>query len=151
MSALGLSLLFSLLVMSDSLHPHGLQHTGLPCPSPSPGSCSNSCPSSQWCHTTISSSGERSLAGVCHKWPLLCWGKFPSSMPTLWNVSYHNGCWIWPKMFSASLMMMLIFQSANMMYHTDWFAHIKESLHLWNKSLLILVYNPFNALLDSVC
>ena len=36
--------------------PHGLQHTRLPCPSPSPGACSNSCPSSQWCHTTISSS-----------------------------------------------------------------------------------------------
>ena len=40
----------------DSLRPHGLQHTGLPCPSPSPGACSNSCPLSQWCHPTISSS-----------------------------------------------------------------------------------------------
>ena len=42
--------------MSDSLWPHGLQHTRLPCPSPSPGVCSDSCPSSQWCHPTISSS-----------------------------------------------------------------------------------------------
>ena len=42
--------------MSDSLRPHGLQHTRLPCPSPTPGACSNSCPSSQWCHPTISSS-----------------------------------------------------------------------------------------------
>ena len=42
--------------MSDSLWSHGLQHTRLPCPSPSPGVCSNSCPSSQWCQPTISSS-----------------------------------------------------------------------------------------------
>ena len=43
-------------VMSDSLQPHGLQHSNLPCPSPTPSACSNSCPSSQWCHPTISSS-----------------------------------------------------------------------------------------------
>ena len=42
--------------MSNSLWPHGLQHTRLPCPSPTPGACSNSCPLSQWCHPTISSS-----------------------------------------------------------------------------------------------
>ena len=40
----------------DSLRPHGLQHARLPCPSPTPGTCSNSWPSSQWCHPTISSS-----------------------------------------------------------------------------------------------
>ena len=39
-----------------SLWPHGLQHARLPCPSPTPGACSNSYPSSQWCHPTISSS-----------------------------------------------------------------------------------------------
>ena len=43
-------------VMSDSLWPHGLQHARLPCPSPTPGACSNSRPSTQWCHPTISSS-----------------------------------------------------------------------------------------------
>ena len=37
------SVQFSYLVMSDSLRPHGLQHTSLPCPSPTPGTCSNSC------------------------------------------------------------------------------------------------------------
>ena len=42
--------------MSDSLQPHGLHHTRLRCPSPSPGVCWNSCPLSQWCHPTISSS-----------------------------------------------------------------------------------------------
>ena len=39
-----------------TLGPHGLQHARLPCPSPTLGTCSNSCPSSQWCHPTISSS-----------------------------------------------------------------------------------------------
>ena len=42
--------------MSNSLWLHGLQHTRLCCPSPTPRACSNSCPSSQWCHPTISSS-----------------------------------------------------------------------------------------------
>ena len=42
--------------MSDSLGPHGLQHTRLPCLSPTPGAFSNSCPLSLWCHPTTSSS-----------------------------------------------------------------------------------------------
>ena len=41
-------------VMSNSLQPHGLQHARLPCPSPTPRACSNSCPSTRWCHPTIS-------------------------------------------------------------------------------------------------
>ena len=41
--------------MSDSLRPHGLQHARPPCLSPTPGVYTNSCPSSQWCHPTISS------------------------------------------------------------------------------------------------
>ena len=49
-------LLCSRSVLSSSLQPHGLQHTRLPCPSLSPRVCSNSCPLSQWCHPTISSS-----------------------------------------------------------------------------------------------
>ena len=39
-----------------TLQPHGLQHTRLPCPWPTPGACSNSCPLNRWCHPTISSS-----------------------------------------------------------------------------------------------
>ena len=50
------SVLFSLSVMSDSWQPHGLQHARPPCPSPTPGVHSNSCPLRQWCHPTISSS-----------------------------------------------------------------------------------------------
>ena len=46
---------FSRSVISDPLWPHGLQHDRLPCPSPTPGAYLNSCPSSPWCHPTISS------------------------------------------------------------------------------------------------
>ena len=47
-------LLFSHSVVSDSLRPYGLQHSRLPCPSLSPGVCSDSCPLSWWCHPAIS-------------------------------------------------------------------------------------------------
>jgi len=47
---------FSRSVMPDSLWPHGVQHTRLPCPSPTPGAYSSSCPLSQWCHLAVSSS-----------------------------------------------------------------------------------------------
>ena len=63
------SVQFSLSVMSDSLQPHGMQHTSLPCPSPTPRIYSNSCPLSRWCHPTISpsvmpvSSGLQSFSG----------------------------------------------------------------------------------------
>ena len=47
---------FSHSVVSDSLRPHELQHARPPCPSPTPGVHPNSCPLSQWCHPTTSSS-----------------------------------------------------------------------------------------------
>ena len=50
------SVQFSCTVMSDSLEPHGQQNTRLPCPSPTPRACSNSCSLSWWCHPTISTS-----------------------------------------------------------------------------------------------
>ena len=50
------SVQFGLSVVSNSLQPHGLQHTRPPCPAPTPRVYPNSCPSSRWCHPTISSS-----------------------------------------------------------------------------------------------
>ena len=50
------SVQFSHSVVSDSLQPHESQHARPPCPSPTPGAYSNSCPSSRWCHPTTSSS-----------------------------------------------------------------------------------------------
>ena len=62
---------FSSSVMSaDSLRPHGLQHARPPCPSPTPGAYSNSCPSSRWCHPTISSFAVPSFS---------CLQSFPAS------------------------------------------------------------------------
>ena len=86
-------LLFSHSVVSDFFWPHGLQHTRLPYPSPSPGACSNSCPSSWWCHPTISSSYDSLL-------PL------PSIFPSIRVFSNESALWIrWPKYwcFSSSI------------------------------------------------
>ena len=49
-------LLFSFPIESNSLQPHGLQHTRPPCPSPSPGVCPSSCSLHRWCHPAVSSS-----------------------------------------------------------------------------------------------
>ena len=69
-----LSVQFSRSVVSDSLWPHGPQHARSPCPSPTPGVYSNSCPSSQWCHSTISSSAfPLLLPSIFPHWRLFQW------------------------------------------------------------------------------
>ena len=76
-------------VASNSLQTHGLQHARLPCPSPTPGASSNSCPLSQWCHPTISS---------CR--PLLL---LPSIFPTIRVFSNESVlCIRWPKYWRLS-------------------------------------------------
>ena len=97
---------FSHSVVSDSLWPHGLQHGRLPCPSPTPGAYSNSCPLSRWCHPTISS--------CC---PLLL---PPSIFPSIRVFSNESALHIrWPKYWSFSFSISpsneLIFQWAQ-----DW-------------------------------
>ena len=67
---------FSCSVMLDSLWPHGLQHTRLPRPSLSLEVCSNSCPLTQWCHPTISSS-VTPFSSCPHSY--LASGSFPMS------------------------------------------------------------------------
>ena len=62
--------------VSNSLWPHELQHARLPCPSPTPGACSNSCPSSWWCHPNISSS-VMSFSSCLQSFPAS--GSFPMS------------------------------------------------------------------------
>ena len=63
-------------VVSDSLWPHGLQHTRIPCSSPTPGAYSNSCPSSQWYHPLMSSSTV----------PFSCLQSFPASRSFPMNI-----------------------------------------------------------------
>ena len=84
------SVQFNRSVMSDSLRPHGLQYARLPCPPPTPGACSNSCPLRQWCHTTISSS----VTPFCSSFPILPRIRFFSNESVL--------CIRWPKYWSFS-------------------------------------------------
>ena len=70
------SVQFSCSVVSNSLWPHGLQHATPPCLSPTPGVYSNSCPSSRWCHPTISSSAV-SFFSCLQSFPAS--GSFPMS------------------------------------------------------------------------
>ena len=81
---------FSHSVVSDSLRPHGLQHTRLPCPSPTPRVYSNSCPWSWWCHPTIASSVVPFSS---------CLQSFPASGSFSSELSLHIK---WPKYWSFS-------------------------------------------------
>ena len=81
-------LLFSCSVMSDSLQTHGLQHARIPCPSLSPGACSNSCPLSWWCHPSH---------------PLSSPSPPPSIFPSIRVFSNESALHIrWPKYWSFS-------------------------------------------------
>ena len=62
--------------MSNSLRPHGLHQTRLPCPSLSPRVCSSLCPLNQWCHLTISSCMDP-FSAYLHSLP--AWEAFPMS------------------------------------------------------------------------
>ena len=61
------SVQFSRTVVSNFLQPHGPQHARIPCPSPTPGACSNSCPSSLWWNPIISSSVIRKMTNTSLK------------------------------------------------------------------------------------
>ena len=76
------SVQFSCSVMSDSLWPHESQHARPPCPSPTPGVYSNSCPSSRWCHPAISFSVIP--FSCCHQ-SLPEPGSFPMSQLFTWS------------------------------------------------------------------
>ena len=82
------SVQFSCSVVSDSFWPHGLQHARPPCPSPTPGVYSNSCPLSRWCHPAISSSVI----------PFSHLKSFPASVFSNESVLYSR----WPKYWSFS-------------------------------------------------
>jgi len=84
------SVQFSRSVVSDSLRPHESQHARPPCPSPTPGVHSDSCPSSQWCHPAISSS-------------VVPFSSCPQSPPSIRVFSNElTLCMRWPKYWSFS-------------------------------------------------
>ena len=104
-------------VVSNSLRPHGLQHARLPCPSPSPGTCSNSCPLSQWCHPTIFSSVVPFSS---------CLQSFPASGSFLLSWLFTSGGQSIGASVSASVLLMNI---------KDWFPLGLTALILQSKGL----------------
>ena len=103
------SVQFSYSVMSNPLRPHELQHSRLPCPSPTPGACSNSCPSSQWCHPTTSSS----VGPFCS-----CLQSFPASDSFPKSHFFKSGGQSIGASASASVIPMISFRIS---FSIDWF------------------------------
>ena len=130
---------FSCSVVSDSLQPHGLQHAKLPCSSPTPGACSNSCPSSRWCHPAISSSVALFSS---------CLQSFPAS-GSFWSESVL--CIRWPKYWSFSFSISSSNEYSGLIsFRMDWFhllavqGTLKSLLQLHNsKASIFSVLKPF--------
>ena len=104
------SVQFSCSFVSDSLPPHGLQHARPPCPSPTPGTYSNSCPLSQWCHPTISSS------------VISCSSRLQSIFPSIRVFSNESVlCIRWPKYWSFSFSISLSNEYSRLIsFRMDW-------------------------------
>ena len=126
--------------MSDSLQPHGLQHTRPPCPLPTPGVYPNSCPLSQWCHPTISSSvvpfsscPQSSPASGCFKMRILV--HMPKNTIHGHFTLLHTKYYFWLVRWSP-----LILSSSYSSY--IWlFIHILSSSYIW---LDLVSYNEKN-------
>ena len=124
--------------MSDSLRLHGLQHTRLPCPSLTPGACSNSCPSSWWCHPTISSSVD----------PL---SSCPQPFPASGFFSNESVLRIrWPKYWSFSFSISPSNEYSGLIFfRIDWFdllavqETLKSLLQHHSSKASILEHSPF--------
>ena len=113
--------------MSDSLQPHGLQHARLPCPSIAPGACSNSCPSSPWCHPTISSS-DVSFSSCLQS----CSASGSILLSIQWVSSSHQMAKYWS--FSLPLVLLMIIQ--------DWFPlKLTDLISLLSKGLTRVFFN----------
>ena len=101
------SVQFSCSVVSDSLRPHESQHARPPCPSPTPGVHSDSCPSSQWCHPAISSSVI----------PFSC----PQSLPASKSSNESTLRMRWPKYWSFSFSIILSKEIPELIsFRMDW-------------------------------
>ena len=111
--------------MSNSLEPHGLQHTRPPCPSATPGVYSNSCPLSRWCHPTISSSAV----------PFSCLQSFPASGSFQMNQLFASGGQSIGVSASSSVLPMNI-QHWFPLGWTGWISLLSKGLLFAVKSLL---------------
>ena len=129
------SVQFSCSVVTYCLQPHGLHHTRLPCLSPNPRACSNSCPSSQWCHPIIS----------------------PSVISPAFNLSQHQGLFSesvlhirWPKYWSFSFNISPSNEYSGLIsFRMDWFellavqGTLKSLLQHHNSKASILLCSAF--------
>ena len=125
-------LLFSHSVVSDSLRPHGQEYARLPCPSLSPRVCSNSCPLSCWCHSTLSSSVIPFSS---------CLQSFPASGLFQWDGSSHQMAKVLELQFQHQFFQWLFridgidLLAVQEIFQTPQFKSI-------NSSLLRLLYGP---------
>ena len=120
-----------------------MQHARLPCPSWSPGVCSKSCPWSQWCHLTISSS-VIPFSSCCQS--------FPASGSFQMSQLFASGGQSIGASASTSVLPMNIQDFLNISFRTDWFDFLavqgtqESSLALQfkniNSSVLSLLYGP---------
>ena len=120
------SVQFSCSVMSDSLWPHGLQHARPPCPLPACRACSNSCPLSQWCHPTISSS-------------------VMSPSPPAFNLSQHQGLFKWVS-FSHQVAKLLELQLQPQSF--QWILRISFRMDRLDLLAVLAVQRTFKSLLQ---
>ena len=125
---------FSRSVVSDSLRPHGLWHTKLPCSSPTPRAYSNSCPLSQWCHPTI-----------CHLLLLLS-----SIFPNIRVFSNESVLHLrWPKHWSFSFISPSSEYSGLISFRMDWLdllavqGILKSLLQQHSSKASILLHSAF--------
>ena len=138
------SVQFSCSVLSNSLWPQGLQYARVPYPSPTPGACSNSCPSSWCCHPTISSSVAPSSS---------CPQSFPAKGSFLTSPFFAIR---WPKYYSFSISPFNEY-SGLISFRMDWFAllavhgtlksllqhHNSKASILWRRAFLMVQLSPW--------
>ena len=130
------SVQFSCSVLSNSLWPHGLQHSWLHCSTPTPGARSNSCPASQRCHPTLSFSVILSPLAI--------------------NLAHHQGLyqWVihirWPKYWSFNFSIHPSNEYSGLIsFSIDWFdllavqGTLKSLLQHHSSKATILWHSPF--------
>ena len=106
-------------LMFGSVRPHGLPHSRLPCPSPTPRACSNSCPLSQWCHPTVSSS-VIPFSSCLQSFPAL-----GSLRDSIWWCKLKIHCHLFPNGLFLSFIYLFIYFSIFLL------SSIKNFLRYW--------------------
>ena len=124
---------FSRSVVSDSLRPHGLHLARLPCPSPTPRACSNSCPLNRWCHPTISSS-------------VVPFSSHLQSFPSIGGFSNESVLRIrWPKYWSFSFSISPSSEYSGLIsFRMDWLDLLALQGTLWGTAFDVLK-RPYSA------